>query len=63
MLQVLHIVNFVTVEDNLVTMLDFDADAFFETVVGLFVGKPWLFITKRGETKFNFEKQEQEQIQ
>ena len=59
MLQVFHIVNFVTVEDNLVTMLDFDADAFFETIVGLFIGKPWLFITKRGEFKFNFEKQEQ----
>ena len=55
-LQVLSIVDFVTDEDNLATMLDFDADAFFETMVRLFIGRPWLFITNSGKYKFQFDK-------
>ncbi len=39
-------------------MLDFDSASFFITVARLFVGMPWWFITKKGEYKFHFEKEE-----
>ena len=58
MINVLQIVDFMTVEDNLVIMLDFDSASFFLTVARLFVGMPWWFITKKGEYKFHFEKEE-----
>lgn len=58
MINVLQIVDFMTVEDNLVIMLDFDSASFFITVARLFVGMPWWFITKKGEYKFQFEKEE-----
>ena len=54
--QVLNIVDFVTDEDNLCAMLDFDSEAFFNTMVSLFTGKPWSFINSPGNYKFKFQK-------
>ena len=53
--QVLNIVDFVTDEDNLAAMLDFDAESFFTAMVELFTDKPWEFITNHGKYKFAFE--------
>lgn len=51
-LQVFNIVDFVTDEDNLAAMLDFDAEGFFEMMVRLFTSEPWLFIIKPTNYKF-----------
>lgn len=51
-LQVFSIVDFVTNEDNLATMIDFDPESFFETVLRLFTGDPWKFLTNQGKFKF-----------
>ena len=41
---VLNIVDFVTDEQTLAMLLDFDAEAFFQTVIYLFSEKPWHYI-------------------
>ena len=51
-MQVFSIIDFVTNEDSLATMIDFDPEAFFETVLRLFTGDPWRFITNQGKYKF-----------
>ena len=56
-LQVLNIVDFITDEDNLCSMLDFDAEYFFKTVAALFTDKPWNFICSAGKYKFKFQKE------
>jgi hypothetical protein len=42
-------------------MLDFDAETFFITMVALFSGKPWFFITHAGNYKFKYLKKTMEQ--
>ena len=59
-MQVYSIVDFVTHTDYLATMLDFDSEAFFETVSRLFIGDPWKFICNQGNYKFKFEKEKKE---
>ena len=54
--QVFNIVDFVTDEDNLAAMLDFDAETFFDTMVDMFTLEPWHFITHPGKYKFKFQK-------
>lgn len=61
--QVLSIVDFVTDEDNLAAMLDFDPREFFETMVRLFLGHPWLFITNSGKYQFEFDKRSQSETE
>lgn len=41
---VFNIVDFVTDENTLALLLDFDPEAFFQTVIYLFSGKPWHFL-------------------
>lgn len=41
---VLNIVDFVTNDETLALMLDFDAEAFFQTVIYLFSAKPWHYL-------------------
>lgn len=41
-----------TNEDNLIIMLDFDSQSFFETMDKLFVGEPWRFLTNCGKYRF-----------
>mmetsp|Transcript_21491 Transcript_21491/g.28805 ORF Transcript_21491/g.28805 Transcript_21491/m.28805 type:complete len:93 (+) Transcript_21491:53-331(+) len=43
-------------------MLDFDSEAFFETVLRLFTGDPWRFITNQGKYKFQFEKEAPKEV-
>ena len=50
--QVLNIVDFVTDEDNLCSLLDFDAEAFFNVMVNLFTDQPWQFLSSAGNYKF-----------
>jgi hypothetical protein len=40
------IVNFVTTEEYLAELLDFDPDMFFRIIVKLFRGAPWKFVSK-----------------
>ena len=54
--QVFNIVDFVTDEDNLSSMLDFDSEALFDVLVALFNNEPWLFITNPGKYKFKFQR-------
>lgn len=41
-----HIVNFVTTEEYLRTILDFDSEMFFFVIEKLFKGKPWQFLSE-----------------
>ncbi len=43
-INVYHIVNFVTTEEYLKTILDFDPEMFFFVIEKLFKGKPWQFL-------------------
>ena len=60
-MQVYSIIDFVTHEDHLATMLDFDCEAFFETVSRLFIGDPWKFVCNQGNFKFQFDKEKKEE--
>ena len=51
---VYNIVDFVTRPFVLDFLLNFDSDAFFQSVVGLFSGKPWHYINV-DETNYEFE--------
>ena len=52
---VLNIVDFVTDEQTLAMLLDFDAEAFFQTVIYLFSEKPWHYIVNCSKGyKFTF---------
>lgn len=46
----LDIVNFVSTEEYLTELLDFDPDMFFRVIAKLFQGKPWQFISRFSET-------------
>ena len=41
-----------TDEDNLCSMLDFDAESFFNAMINLFIEQPWQFISNAGNYKF-----------
>lgn len=56
---VFNIVDFVTDEQTLALLLDFDSEAFFQTVVHIFSGKPWHYII-RGSKGYTFEFQKTE---
>ena len=43
---VFNIVDFVTDEQTLALLLDFDAEAFFQTVLFMFNDKPWHYIVR-----------------
>ena len=47
-----HIVDFISNEDNLSELLDFDPEHFFSILVLLFRGKPWQFLLDSDDYKF-----------
>jgi len=58
---VFNIVDFVTDEQTLALLLDFDAEAFFQTVIYLFSGKPWHYIIYgRDQWVFKYEHEKSE---
>ena len=55
---VLNIVDFVTNDETLALMLDFDAEAFFQTVIYLFSAKPWHYLVNHShDYVFAFQQQ------
>ena len=52
---VLNIVDFVTDEQTLALLLDFDAEAFFQTMALLFREKPWRLLANCNPKEFLFE--------
>lgn len=55
----LNIVDFVSNEETLALLLDFDPEAFFQTVVCLFSGRPWYYLINHSSTYlFEFQKLE-----
>ena len=54
----LNIIDFVTDEQTLTLLIDFDAQAFFQVMTLLFHGKPWHYLVyKSKDYHFEFEKQ------
>jgi len=52
-----NIVDFLTSDQTLPQLLDFDAEAFFQVVLHLFQGKPWSFLVREsGNYLFEFQK-------
>lgn len=49
-----HIVDFVTNEDYLKEMLDFDPEQFFKIMTKLFLGKPWEYLSNCEDHSFEF---------
>lgn len=49
-----HIVDFISNEDNLSEMLDFDPEHLFQILVLLFKGKPWQFLTDSASAEYKF---------
>ena len=41
---VYNIVDFLTLDSNLIDILEFDPEQFFKIIVKLFQGKPWFFL-------------------
>ena len=54
-MHVYHIVDFVTNEDNLKELLDFDPEQFFKIMAKLFLGKPWEYLSNREGHRFEFQ--------
>ena len=50
---VYDILNFVSAEEYLTELLDFDPDMFFRVIAKLFRQKPWQFITEMNQTKID----------
>lgn len=55
-MHVYHIVDFVTHEDNLKEILDFDPEQFFKIMAKLFLGKPWEYLSDCEGHSFEFQK-------
>ena len=55
-MHVYHIVDFVTNEDNLKEILDFDPEQFFKIMAKLFLGKPWEYLSNCEGHRFEFQK-------
>ena len=53
---VYHIVDFVTNEDHLKEILDFDPEQFFKIMVKLFLGKPWEYLSNCEGHAFEYQK-------
>ena len=53
-MHVYHIVDFVTDDDNLKEILDFDPEQFFKIMIKLFVGKPWEYLSNLGGYQFEY---------
>ena len=53
-MHVYHIVDFVTNEDNLKEILDFDPEQFFKIMAKLFLGKPWEYLSNCEGHKYEF---------
>lgn len=50
---VYDILNFVSAEEYLTELLDFDPDMFFRVIAKLFRQKPWQFVTEMNQTKID----------
>ena len=62
-MHVYHIVDFVTNEDNLKEILDFDPEQFFKIMAKLFLGKPWEYLSNCEGHQFEFQKNPELSVQ